>query len=795
LEETEIASAKAVEIMTAIIKYLETSMTNIYLPRGLARLALAAAIGQFLAGCNSSDEWKPAPNVPPVVKVLSSQAQYVSGGSALVDIAIPTPGRDPNPVLKVTLNGADVAAAFKPDPSNPDHLVGVVTGLAVGNNTLVASYSGDPATTQLTNYPSTGPILSGPHIKPYSCQTQSFVLPAGGTLGAATDANCSAPTVVQYMYKPTGATALRAFTLAQGVPADVAMTTTTAGLSVPFVVRIETGTMNRGIYQNAILFNPAADAAAGPLKPPAGWNKRLIAVHGTGCATGWYIQGAAMGVSPYTGTNMTRLGEGYAVFTNTLNHPTNSCNAVLAGETTMMGKEHFIRSFGVPVMTVSIGTSGGAYTSLQVADAFPGLFDGVFIDATFPDAMSIALSAMDSKLLNRFYTSLPTSGVTEAQMVSVSGHKSARAWYDLAVQSGRTDPVTGRTETIPTAGSLGGAYTAGAYNPVVPAAQRWTAANPTGARATVFDASRNIYGVDADGYALRPFDNVGIQYGLAQLNGGTITMEQFIELNEKIGGYDRNGNYTSSRTVGDAGAITRAYQSGLQLSGNGGLASIPVFDLSNFYDEDNFYHYQWFHFAVRERMLRSNGDTRNHVMWRGGVSFPDLFGQNTPGRAERTAVNTKAQADAWPLFVKWVLDYKSDTGAAAMRDKVIARKPAGAVDGCFSFSTAPAFIAETQTVGSTGAAGTCNAIWPTYTYPRAQAGASIAADKLKCALKPVVASDYRTAPDVGQLARLKAVFAGGVCDWSVAGVNQVPVQQYPSFGPASQNLVFDILKP
>jgi hypothetical protein len=177
------------------------------------------------------------------------------------------------------------------------------------------------------------------------------------------------------------------------------------------------------------------------------------------------------------------------------------------------------------------------------------------------------------------------------------------------------------------------------------------------------------------------------------------------------------------------------------------------------------------------------------------VSFPDLFGQNTPGRAERTSVNTKAQADAWPLFVKWVLDYKSDTGAAAMRDKVIARKPAGAVDGCFSFSTAPAFIAETQTVGSTGAAGTCNAIWPTYTYPRAQAGASIAADKLKCALKPVVASDYRTAPDAGQLARLKAVFAGGVCDWSVAGVNQVPVQQYPSFGPASQNLVFDILKP
>ena len=86
-----------------------------------------------------------------------------------------------------------------------------------------------------------------------------------------------------------------------------------------------------------------------------------------------------------------RLGEGYALFINTLNHPTNSCNAFLAGETTMMGKEHFIETFGVPLYTVSIGGSGGAYTSLQVADAFPGLFDGVDIDATFPDALAIAL--------------------------------------------------------------------------------------------------------------------------------------------------------------------------------------------------------------------------------------------------------------------------------------------------------------------------------------------------------------------------------------------------------------------
>jgi hypothetical protein len=66
---------------------------------------------------------------------------------------------------------------------------------------------------------------------------------------------------------------------------------------------------------------------------------------------------------------------------------------------------------------------------------------------------------------------------------------------------------------------------------------------------------------------------------------------------------------------------------------------VPMFDLSNFYDEENFYHYQWFDFAARERMRQANGDTRNHVMWRGGVSLADLFGDNCPraqvGRVRR----------------------------------------------------------------------------------------------------------------------------------------------------------------
>src|SRR5258705_1569025 len=116
-----------------------------------------------------------------------------------------------------------------------------------------------------------------------------------------------------------------------------------------------------------------------------------------------------------------RLAEGSAIFINTLNHPTNSCNAILAGETTMMGKEHFIETFGVPFYTITTGGSGGAYTSLQIADAFPGLYDGVDIRATFPDALAIALSGLDAHLLTHYFVSTDPSAFTDAQKVPVSG--------------------------------------------------------------------------------------------------------------------------------------------------------------------------------------------------------------------------------------------------------------------------------------------------------------------------------------------------------------------------------------
>ena len=65
------------------------------------------------------------------------------------------------------------------------------------------------------------------------------------------------------------------------------------------------------------------------------------------------------------------------------------------------------------------------------------------------------------------------------------------------------------------------------HNGTVPVAQRYDpVTNPTGVRCTVYDHTANVYGRDpATGFARRPLDNVGIQYGLKLVNNGQISVQ------------------------------------------------------------------------------------------------------------------------------------------------------------------------------------------------------------------------------------------------------------------------------
>jgi len=81
--------------------------------------------------------------------------------------------------ISIDLNGHDITGEFRRESANrcTDRPGRRST---IGENTLsVSGRECKPTAWLLTNYPITGPITSGPHIKPFICQAQEFVLPDG----------------------------------------------------------------------------------------------------------------------------------------------------------------------------------------------------------------------------------------------------------------------------------------------------------------------------------------------------------------------------------------------------------------------------------------------------------------------------------------------------------------------------------------------------------------------------------------------------------------------------------------
>jgi hypothetical protein len=252
------------------------------------------------------------------------------------------------------LNGKDVTAPLH-RVAAAHTVIGLVSGLKIGDNTLEvfsgASRAKAAETLMLKNHPISGPVFSGPQEQPFLCQTLDFRLPDGKPLGAPLDASCSVNTVVTYVYKSTtaasapatgrggtpGLTPLPSMTT---LPADVAMTTTSTGQKVPYVVRVETGTVNRSIYQFAVLHDPTREPPPTPMAPSKAWNRRLLYSFGGGCTGGWFKQGSTLG----NVISDAIVGSGYAEASATLNTFGNNCNDVIAAETMMMVKERFIEA-------------------------------------------------------------------------------------------------------------------------------------------------------------------------------------------------------------------------------------------------------------------------------------------------------------------------------------------------------------------------------------------------------------------------------------------------------------------
>ncbi|PSL06852.1 hypothetical protein CLV30_102241 [Haloactinopolyspora alba] len=675
------------------------------------------------------------------LSVLSGRPDTVTSGDALVRVYVPQ--NAPFPRVKVTLDGTDITDAFTPD-RDARTLTGLVTGLDEGANQLEATVPGaggrPSGELTLTNHPDEGPVFSGPHEKPFVCETERFTMPVvGGDLGAPLDENCSIEDRVDYFYRTTGGNYAPWPDGATGYPDDLATTTTSTGDEVPFIVRMETGTANRAIYQTTVLHDPLAGPAPTPSAPSEAWNGRAIFTLGGGCVNGWYRQGNRTGGV----TNAHMLGQGYALMSSSLNVFGTNCSDLLAAESAMVTKEEFVERNGPPRHTIGYGCSGGSYQAHQITDNYPGIFDGIVVGCSFPEVGFGTVNFItDAWLIDHYMNTDSAVEWTREQKRSVTGFATYATAPNVANGARRIDPRV--------------------FCGVVPTELRYDPeTNPGGARCDVYDHTVNAYGTDPEtGFARRPLDNVGIQYGLGALHDGSISVEQFLDLNEKIGGFDDDANIVDRRTEGDPVAIEAAYKTGRLTNGGGGLADVPIIDYRAYTDDrpNGDIHVRYHTFSMRERLEKANGTSANHV---------SLLEDNRYGGF---STNSPLLRHALKQMDAWLTNLGTDDGSTGDRiDEIVAAKPEALVEGCNTRGADPEFIAQPL---DRDPDSRCEQLYPSASFPREVAGGDVAADVIKCQLKAPDPADYEVEFTDEQWSRLTSTFAGGVCDWSKPGVKQ-----------------------
>lgn len=665
------------------------------------------------------------------VTVLSSRPDMVTGGDALIEVrfGVGVTGD----TVSVYAGAVDVTAAFQ--LVDGERMVGLVEGLALGETPIEASAPGQTPTTLLvTNYLRQGPMISGPHQKPFVCRTVE------SGLGVSQDADCSAATRHEYFYKNAQGQFVALPDPTQ-VPGDAQTVETSAGATIDYVVRVERGTINRAVYQITALYDPLAPAWTA-LSPQPQWTGKAIYNFRGGCGVG-HQQGVlgptddlVGGVYPLADAP---VSAGFAVLSASLNTFGTSCNDVLAAETAMMVKERFIERYGVPVYTTGWGGSGGSIQQHTLAENYPGVLDGIVPAISYPDVVSIYPDVMDCPLLLYYFLVNAEGNFAElADQAAVAGFANEQTcvgWNSLLGHL--EDPTKGCDPSVPAEAI---------YHPVD---------NPGGIRCTFVDNLINLLGADPDtGSARRIYDNVGVQYGLAALNDGLITKEQFLHVNERIGGYGPDGVPQPARTAADPDGLRAAYEGGRVVRGDLGLAAVPIVDLRLYTDLLGDIHDRVRTGSTRDRLVRANGHADNHA-----AIIATTEAAAPAGLAALIAI------DAWLLAL--VDADKTDLPAA-----VVATRPPWLTDLCV---LAP----DTDALP-----GACEAELPSHSTPRMVSGAPRVNDALKCALKPIALDDYMVTFSDAELTRLELAFPTGVCDWDAPGAQQVPaLATWQSFGP------------
>jgi hypothetical protein len=772
-------------------------------------LALAQARSQGPASPNAAPAAQLAQNAGKNVqlRVLSSPAEYVSGGDARIEVKA-APGLHDK--LELYLNGSRVNVALKARDSH--HLEGVVEGLHLGQNTLAVFVKGQSHrdTLDLTNYPVTGPMFSGPQQTPFVCTTiqgavgrQPLVDSAtppgysvrdsgGNVIGYSRD--CSIETFVSYLYRSTANNNWNPMPADGSRPADMRTVTLADGRTVDFVVRREIGSINRFLYSIAMLADPNEDPDALDLSR---WNGRLLYWFQGGVAIG-HSQGTVHGGS----LNPEVLGLGYAIVHSSGNNTGTHYNLQVAGETAMMTKERFVIRYGVPTYTVGLGGSGGAIQQYIFDQNQPGILDALLPVQSYPDMVTQTIHVGDCELLEYYMDATDRTNAkwrTTKNRTWLVGFNAEQGFArvndplrDLKLALGYSSAV-GTTECVPAWRGL----TPLALNPLYGQAanqQFWVPLTDIASiRWTHWDDLRNIYGVEPDGEPRVAWDNVGVQYGLHSLKAGKITAAEFLHLNWHVGGWKHpremvqegfpffgttsaevakvfaNPSYfdpwssrnmlkspdpatqPAPRTLGDPIAARNIYEGGMVFMGD---LHRPTIDHRQYMERELDMHNVHQSFAIRKRMMDAGGDPDALVIW-----FTDTI-PLTPKFSQ--------SMEALEVMDEWMANIRANP-----KKSVGQNRPPRAVDSCFDTNGQLIYSGNDAWDGilDDKPAGPCTGLFPLYTTSRIVAGAPLEGSIYKCALKSVdqAVADGTYAPWVptaGEVATLKQVFPEGVCDYS-----------------------------
>jgi len=590
--------------------------------------------------------------------------------------------------------------------------------------------------------------------------------------------DCLYPTQAWYLYNRVGTQKFYPLTQASNDIAQIEIN----GLQQDFIIRVEMGTINRFIYVIAALKGPKDS-----LEKPDGefWNKRLIYQFRGGVGIG-YRQGR---ISPEAipERRYKQLKLGYAIAYSTANQTSNHYDIWLAEDTALRVKNQFGALYGEPEFTIGIGGSGGAIQQYLIGQNGSSLLDGAIALYAYPDMLSQTLYVFDCELLEYYFdvlapsprwrsrklrqmveglnsNQIPTDGIAYIYAAALITQGVLPRWPDSS-----NECIRSWRGLAPLVNNPRYAHFLSRYSQQLQRTTHWSH----------WDSLKYIFGHRKDGYAMRTWDNVGVQYGLNALRNRQISIREFLHLNANIGGWKQpnqmvqenfwringhgsfwdfspwshhnmnlspdGGSTPAVRSEADLPAIQAAYRAGHIFIGQ---LDIPVIDLRHYLEQELDMHHSSASFSARLRLQQQQGHHDNQLIWISDKQF-----------------------DPTPLAISAMALWLENQHRLGTKDALLSR-PEGLNDRCYD--SKGTVIANASDVWNgpwnNRPEGSCMRHFPIFRTSRTEAGENLRGDIFKCHLMPVTQAlkqgIYEPIDMSANQHRLEQIFPDGVCDYT-----------------------------